>query len=54
MISVILTVASGDIPATLCGPGFDRLEHPLTTNTSAKANLRRVEAEGIVVMSGFS
>jgi hypothetical protein len=48
-----MMVASGDIPATLCGPGFDMLEHPLTTS-SARANLRRVDAEGIVVMSGFS
>jgi transposase-like protein len=41
---------AGGIPATLCWPGLDMLEHPLATSSSVRANLRRPGGEGIVVM----
>jgi hypothetical protein len=50
MISVILMVASGDIPTTLCGPGFAMLEHPLAPSSSARAIRRGVAIENIVYL----
>jgi hypothetical protein len=54
MISVMLTVPSGDIPATLCGPGFAKFEHPLAASNSVSAKPRMVAPEGVVVISGIS
>src|SRR4051794_34965731 len=54
MISVMLTVPSGDIPATLCGPGLPMFEQPLAASSSARANRRAVAERGIVIIVGLS